>query len=42
MRTVVAIPSAQRSIGGVFKQKLQRRRFNMTIAKYDVGSANMA
>ena len=34
---MVAVPTAQGVITGVFKQKLQRRRFNVTIAKHHVG-----
>jgi hypothetical protein len=37
MRQVVAIPANQGRVVGVFKQKLQRRRFDVTVAKDRVG-----
>jgi hypothetical protein len=37
---VVAIPAAQGGIAGVGKKKLQRRRFNMAVAKNHVGFAS--
>ena len=38
---MIAIPTAQRFIAGVFKKKLQRRRFDVAVAKYHVGFALM-
>jgi hypothetical protein len=37
---VVAIPAAQGVGAGVFKKKLQRRRFDVAVAKYHVGFAD--
>ena len=34
---VVAVPTAQGGVAGVGKKKLQRRRFNVAVAKYHVG-----
>jgi hypothetical protein len=42
MRQMVAIPSVQSSIGCVFKQKIQRRRLNVAVAKDNVGFGQMA
>src|SRR6266480_5869589 len=36
---MVAVPTRQGPIAGVFKQKLQCRRFNMAVAKHHVGLA---
>jgi hypothetical protein len=37
---VVAVPAAQGGVAGVGKWELQRRRFNVTVAKCHVGFAN--
>jgi phosphoglycolate phosphatase len=37
MRQVVTVPRAQGFITGVFKKKLQRRRFNVAVAKQHLG-----
>ena len=34
---MVAIPATQRRVAGVFKQKFQRRRFDVAVAKDHVG-----
>jgi hypothetical protein len=41
MWQMVAVPTAQGVIAGIFKKKLQRRRFDMAVAKYHVGFALM-
>jgi hypothetical protein len=38
---VVAVPAAQRGGAGVGKQKLQRRRFNVAVAKYHTDFADL-
>jgi hypothetical protein len=40
MGLVVAVPTAQGGVAGVGKKKLQRRRFNMAVAKCHVGFAS--
>jgi hypothetical protein len=42
VRQMVAIPADQGGVAGVFKKKLQRRRFDVAVTKYHVGSALMA
>ena len=42
MRQVIAVPAAQGGVAGVGKQKLQRWRFNVAVAKHHVESALMA
>ena len=42
VRLVVTVPTAQGFITGVFKKKLQRRRFHVTVAKHHIGVALMA
>ena len=42
MRQVITIPADKPGIGGVFKKNFQRRRFNVAIAKYNVGFGQMA
>jgi hypothetical protein len=37
---VVAVPSTQGGVAGVGKKKLQRRRFNVAVAKDHVGFAS--
>jgi len=37
---VVAVPTAQGGGAGVGEKKLQRRRFNVAVAKYHVGFAS--
>ena len=39
---MVAVPADQGDIAGVFKKKLQRRRFDVAVAKHHVGAALMA
>ena len=34
---MISIPAAQSIVTGVFKKKLQRRRFDVAIAKHDIG-----
>jgi hypothetical protein len=34
MRQVVAVPAAQGGVAGISEKKLQRRRFNVAVAKY--------
>ena len=34
MGLVVAVPAAQGGVAGIGKKKLQRRRFNVAVAKY--------
>jgi hypothetical protein len=34
---VVAVPAAQGGVAGVGEKKLQRRRFNVAVAKHHVG-----
>jgi hypothetical protein len=41
VRQMVAVPAAQGFVAGVFKQKLQRRRFDVAVAKDHVGVANL-
>src|SRR5882724_4761672 len=41
VRQVVAVPAGQGGVAGVFKKKLQRRRFDVVVAKYHVGFALM-
>ena len=41
VRQMVAIPAAQGGVAGVGKKKLQRRRFDVTVAKHQVGFALM-
>src|SRR5271170_7612479 len=41
VRLVVAVPAGQGGVAGVFKKKLQRRRFDVAVAKYHVGFALM-
>jgi hypothetical protein len=36
---MVAVPAGQGVVAGVFKKKLQRRRFDVAVAKYHVGFA---
>jgi len=38
---MVAVPAGQGGVAGVFKKKLQRRRFDVAVAKYYVGFALM-
>jgi hypothetical protein len=33
VRQMVAVPAAQGGVAGVFKKKLQRRRFDVAVAK---------
>ena len=42
MGHVVAVPATQRCVAGVLKQKLQRRRFDVAVAKDRVGFALVA
>jgi hypothetical protein len=42
MRLMVAVPAGQSGVAGVFKKKLQRRRFDVAVAKDHVGFALMA
>lgn len=42
MRQVVAIPTGQGCIAGVFKKKTQLGRFHVAVANYHVGLALMA
>jgi hypothetical protein len=37
MGLVVAVPTTQGGVAGVGKKKLQRRRFNVTVAKHHIG-----
>jgi hypothetical protein len=37
---MVAVPAAQDGVAGAGKKKRQRRRFNVTVAKYHVGFAS--
>jgi hypothetical protein len=41
MRLVVAVPPVQSFVAGVFKKKFQGWRFDVAIAKYQVGFALM-
>ena len=41
MRQMVAVPAAQGVVAGVGEKKLQRRRFNVAVAKDHVGFALM-
>lgn len=40
VRQMVAIPAHQGGVAGVFKKKLQRRRFDVAVAKDHVGFAD--
>src|ERR1035441_7416368 len=42
VRQMVAVPADQGVVAGVFKKKLQRRRFDVAVAKNHVGAALMA
>jgi len=42
VRLVVAVPTGQGGVAGVGKKKLQRRRFNVAVAKDHVGFALVA
>jgi hypothetical protein len=42
VRQMIAVPAGQSGVAGIFKQKLQHRRFNMAIAKDDVGATLVA
>ena len=42
VRQMVAIPTHQRRVAGVFKEKFQRRRFDVAVAKDHVGFALVA
>jgi len=39
---MVAVPADQSGVAGVFKKKLQRRRFDVAVAKHHVGFVLMA
>jgi hypothetical protein len=39
VRQMVAVPARQGRVAGVFKQKFQRRRFDVAVAKDHVGFA---
>ncbi|HUZ07270.1 MAG TPA: hypothetical protein VMV89_07255 [Candidatus Paceibacterota bacterium] len=41
VRLLVAAPAGQGGVAGVFKKKLQRRRFGVAVANYHVGFALM-
>ena len=41
VRQMVAVPADQGGVAGVFKKKLQRRRFDVAVAKHRVGAALM-
>ncbi len=41
MGLVVAVPAAQGVVVGVREKKLQRRRFNVAVAKHHIGFALM-
>ena len=42
VRQVVAVPADQSGVAGVFKKKLQRRRFDVAVAKHHVEFALVA